>query len=442
MQSLELRAEGSKNKKSKKRISCLLLSCTLLVNLFSVVAYPQAPNQSLSLAELIEEAKKNNPEILAAKKRYEASQARIPQAKSLDNPTLGINFERIPRSTFQVNNTMPDDRMLSVQQMFPFFGKLPLKGKIALVESQMAASEYKDKELEINNALKNAYFDLFMNYKEIELNKQSLELLKAIAGIAEAKYSVGDMPQEDVFKIQLEIAKLTTIIANLEQENKAKQTRINTLLSREPESSLGIPELSEDVSFKEDVKSLYKLTLLNRPELIIFSYAIEKNKYARDLAKRSFFPDMMAALTQRGIASGMYGPWDMMLSFSLPLWFWTKQRYEIKEAIANLEEAQAAYQAMKNKAFQETKEIYTKIAIAKNKINLYKTNLVPVLENSIASSMAGFQSGRGDFMMLLDNQRMLIETKMEYYNVLVEYNMGLADLERIIGIGLKEVKKI
>ena len=441
MQSLGLRAKSSKNKKIKKKISFLLLSCTLLVNYFSVAAYPQAPNQSLGLAALIKEAKSNNPEILAAKKRYEASQARIPQAKSLDNPTLGINFERIPRSTFQVNNTMPDDRMLSLQQMFPFFGKLPLKGKIALVESQMAASEYKDKELEINNALKNAYFDLFMNYKEIELNKQSLELLKAIARIAEAKYSIGDMPQEDIFKIQLEIAKLTTTIANLEQENKAKQARINALLNREPENSLGIPELSEDVSFKEDVKSLYKLTLLNRPELIIFSYAIEKNKYARDLAKRSFFPDMMAALTQRGIASGMYGPWDMMLSFSLPLWFWTKQRYEIKEAIANLEEAKAAYQAMKNKAFQETKDLYARIEIAKNKISLCKTNLIPVLENAIASSMASFESGKGDFMMLLDNQRILIEARMDYYKSLVEYNMNVADLERTVGIDLKEVKQ-
>ena len=442
MQSLELRTKNSEAVKVRKKVGFGFLACSMLVNSFSIFAYSQGDAHLLDLSELIAEARERNPEILAAKKRYEASKARIPQAKSLDDPILTFEFEKIPRSTFQLNNTMPDDRMLSVQQMFPFLGKLPLKGKIALVESQMFAAEYKDRELEVIKSVKNAYYDLFINYKEIELSKQSLVFLEAIANISVSKYTVGDMAQEDVFKIQLEIARLTSDIANLEQENKAKQALLTALLHREPESPLGIPYLSEDLSFEGDSKQLYQLTLLNQPDLIIASYAVEKNKYAKSLAKRSFFPDLMAALTQRGIASGMYGPWDLMLAFSLPLWFWTKQRYEVKEAIANVEEAEAAYEAMKDKAFAHTKEMYTKIEIAKNKVHLYKANVLPLLENSLASSMAAFQSGMGDFMMLLDTQRMLLETKMEYYEALVEYNMNVAELERAIGVGLKEVKKL
>ena len=103
------------------------------------------------MRQLLKEASQNNPDILAAKKRWEASLARVPQAKSLDNPTIGLTFEKIPRGTLKLDKTMSEDRMLSITQMFPFFGKLPLKGKMALVESQMAASEYKNKELEVIN---------------------------------------------------------------------------------------------------------------------------------------------------------------------------------------------------------------------------------------------------------------------------------------------------
>mgnify|MGYP001561897017 CR=1 FL=1 len=413
----------------------------IIINSFIFNAIPLHAANPPSLGLLIEEAKKNNPEILAARKRWEASQARVPQAKSLDNPSIGLTFEKIPRGTLKLNKTMPEDRMLSITQMFPFFGKLSLKGKVALVESQMAASEYKQKELEVISAVKNAYYDLFMNDKETELNEQSLTLLKSIAKTAEAKYAVGKISQEELFRLNLEIASLNNVIINLQEERKAKETRINTLLNREPEVSLGSLELSEEVSFNQNIKSLYQSTLLNQPELIIFSYAVEKNKYAKSLAKRSFFPDLMAGLIQRGITSGSIGPWDLMLSFSVPFWFWTKQRYEVKEAIANLEEAEAAYKAMQNKAFAETKDLATRIEIAKNKINLYKTNLMPILESSISSSLAGFASGKGDFILLLDNQRMLIETKMSYYQALVEYNMNLADLERTVGIDLREVKK-
>jgi len=398
--------------------------------------------QPISLKPLIEEAKKNNPEILAARKRYEAAKARIPQAKSLDDPTLGFTFEKAPGSPFRLNKTMSEDRMLSISQMLPWFGKLPLKGKIALMETQMSASELKNKELNIINEAKNAYYDLFMNYKETELREEGLGFLESIAKIAEAKYVVGEVAQEDVFKINLEIAKLSNDIANLKQEKLAKETRLNSLLNRDPESALGIPYLEEDaVSFNKDIALLYKLTLENQPELLIFSYAIEKNRYAKSLAKKSFFPDLMAGVVMRGLTTGSIGPWDLMLAFTVPLWFWTKQRYEVKEAIANLKEAEAAYQAMKNKALAETKDLATKVEIARNKIKLYKNNQIPILESSIGASLSSYRSGKGDIMMLLDSERMLIETKMDYYRALVEYNMNLADLEKNVGVDLYEVRK-
>jgi outer membrane protein TolC len=395
----------------------------------------------LSLEPLLKEARENNPDILASKKRWEAAKARIPQAKSLEDPSVGFAFEKIPRGTLKLNKTISEDRMLSINQAIPFFGKLSLKGKIALVESQMFAAEYKQKELAVINAVKNAYYDLFMNNKETQLNEQSLTLLKSITKAAEVKYTVGEMTQEELFKLNLELARLSNIIINLREERKVKEARLNTLLNRDPEATLGMPDLAEEAYFNQEIRSLYQATLLNQPELIIFSYAIEKNRYAKSLAKRSFFPDMMTGIVQRGITTGTIGPWDLMLSFTVPLWSWTKQRYEVKEAIANLEEAEAAYKAMQNKAFSETKDLAARIEIAKNRINLYKTNLIPILDSSLASSLAAFSLGKGDFMLLLDNQRSLIETKMEYYKALVEYNMNLADLERRVGIDLREVKK-
>jgi cobalt-zinc-cadmium efflux system outer membrane protein len=394
----------------------------------------------LSLEPLIKEAQKNNPQILSAKKRYEAAKARIPQSKSLEDPVIGLTFEKIPRGTIKIDKTMSDDRMLSITQALPFFGTLSLKGKIALVESQMFAAEIKDNELEIIKQVKNAYYDLFMNYKEIELTQENLEFLKGVAKIAEARYSLGEIQQEEILKVTLEIANLATRIQNLKEEQAAMITRMNTLLNRDPETVLGEPKLAEEMLPGIDMKLLYKLTLVNNPELLVFSYAIEKNKYAKSLAKRSIFSEIMSGIVQRGITAGTIGPWDLMLSFTLPLWFWTKQRYQIKEAIANAEEAEAVYQAMKNKALAETKDLATKVETAKNRISLYKNNLMPILEASIKSSLAGLRSGDTDFMLLLDNERMLLETRMNYYQALVEYNKNLADLEQQVGLNLSEVK--
>lgn len=408
---------------------------TGVVCLTQVIAYS---SDILSLEPLIEEARNHNPDILAARKRWEASRARIPLSKSLEDPNMAVTFERIPRGTLKLDRTMPDDRMLALSQFFPLFGKLSLKGKIAVVESQMFAAEYKAKELQVINQVRNAYYDLFMNYKERVLMQESLILLEGIAKVAESKYSVGAFSQEEVYKIHLEVARLANTVKNLELELSSKQTRLNTVLNRDPESSFGIPQLSEDVNFSADIKSLYQLTVMNQPELLIFSLAVEKNRHAKSLAKKSFFPDLMASVVQRGITSGALGPWDLMLSFNVPFWFWTKQKYEVKEAIASLEEAEAAHKAMQNKLFAEVKDLAVKIEIAKNKIALSKNSLLPIVQSSLEVSLAAFRSGKGDFMALLDNQRMFIETKLQYYKALVEYDMNMADLERQVGGSLSE----
>jgi len=419
-----------------KRVFIIFLAAIFIFN--AGLIYSVEP---LDLEALIKEAQKNNPEILAAKSRYEAAKARIPQAKSLEDPVVGLTFEKTRGSPFQLNKTASEDRMFSINQAIPSFGKLSLKGKIALVESQMIAGEYKNKELQIINQVKRVYYDLFMNYKEAELNTASLVFLKETAENAESKYTVGDIQQEDLFKINLEIARLSNDIANLKQERNSIETRLNALLNRKPDALMGVPELREDFSPTLDSDSLYRLALENQPELLIFSYAIEKNKYAKSLAKRSFLPDIITGVVMRGITTGTIGPWDLMLAFSVPLWFWTKQRYEVKEAIANLEEAQAAYLAMKNRAIAEVKELATKVKIAQNKINLYKDTQIPLLKGSIEVSRSAYLSGKGNIMMLLDSERMLVEAKMDYYRSLVEYHINLADLERTVGVDLSEVRK-
>ena len=418
-----------------KRFSVIFLAAALLFT--EALSYP---SETLSLDSLVKEAKEKNPEILAAKNRWDAALVRVPMAKSLDAPTVGVSFWKIP-STLNVFKAPNDEHMLTISQFLPLFGKLSLQGKIALAESQIFAAEYKNKELEIVNNVRNAYYDLFMNYKEIELNEQNLSLLKSVAGISEAKYITGKTTQEDLFKIDLEIATLSNKIASLKLEQAAKKARVNSLLSRDPESPLGAPELREDVVFNADMTSLYKFTLENQPELLTFSYAIERNKHAKALAEKNRLPDLLAGITLRGIGTGSFGLWDLMLAFTVPFWFWSKQKYEVKEAISNLEEAKAAYEAMKNKSLLETKNLFTDIEISKNKIDLNKNNLIPMLESSINSSVANFSSGRGDLMALLDSERMLIETKMDYYRVLVKYNTDVADLEKATGTEFTGVQK-
>lgn len=80
----------------------------------------------LNLQDLIDEALKNNHEILLYESRIATSRYKIPQAKSLPDPMFmfGYQNEGYRRYTY---GDMPDAQwMFSASQAFPFPGKLSL----------------------------------------------------------------------------------------------------------------------------------------------------------------------------------------------------------------------------------------------------------------------------------------------------------------------------
>ncbi len=73
---------------------------------------------------LIDEAIKNNPSLKAAGNKIDAAKASVRYAKSLDPPQIAVEFYNSPIASFP--NPFKDQMEYdySIQQMFPFPGKL------------------------------------------------------------------------------------------------------------------------------------------------------------------------------------------------------------------------------------------------------------------------------------------------------------------------------
>ena len=84
-----------------KKIFVLFLAGVFLIE--SSILYSA---ETLFLDSLIKEAKEKNPEILAAKKNWESSLARVPQAKSLEDPTIGVKFEKMKGGPLKFDKAM------------------------------------------------------------------------------------------------------------------------------------------------------------------------------------------------------------------------------------------------------------------------------------------------------------------------------------------------
>src|SRR3989304_8396765 len=117
------------------------LRLIFLVTLFLFLTV-EAPAEELTLQNLIEEALKNNHEVLMAGSRWKTSTFKVPQAKSLPDPMLMFGYQNEGFRKYTYGKSEDAEWMFSASQMFPFPGKRSLRGEMVSKESESLKESY------------------------------------------------------------------------------------------------------------------------------------------------------------------------------------------------------------------------------------------------------------------------------------------------------------
>ena len=67
---------------------------------------------------------------------------------------------------------------------------------------------------------------------------------------------------------------------------------------------------------------------------------------------------------------------------------------------------------------------------------LLRTSILPQSDQTLAVSRVAYQADQGDFLVLIDNQRVLLDVQLAYSRALSDLEQARADLERAVGADL------
>lgn len=389
---------------------------------------------AVSLPQLLIEARKSNPDLLAAHKRWEATLARVPQAKGLPAPRIGIEFEEIPRGTFKVNQAT---LMYQLIQSLPFPGKLSMRQKVAIKEAQMAGASFKKAEWDLITDLKKAYYDLILIDRQKEYEEQLLLWLRQAQASAKARYVSGAASYVELLRMESEVLEVSNEISVLGHRRQALEAHINHLTNRPAETPVGKPAPLTLIEVPSNPEELLAQAREHQPELLLFQFSLERAEAALKLSKRELLPDLETMVELRDPAMGPIGPWDLTLALVLPFWFWTKEKYGVKAALYDKDSAQAAYQGMLNEISRRIHENWHGAKAAFETASLYREGLIPKGQQAVGSALAAYQTGKGSFMELLDALRVLNERQRLYEEQLVMLEEAVVSLEQSVGIPLR-----
>lgn len=396
----------------------------------------QPPQKTLALPELIQEALAKNPEIQAARKQWEAASKRVLQARSLDDPTLQVQWWNAPQ-TF--NFGQAENTIIGLSQKFPFPGKLALKGQVASRSAEMTEQALRAKERDLIARVKQAYYDLFLAHKAIQIHHEQIDLLKQFFEIANAKFRVGKGSQVDVLKAQVELSALYQQLPVLEQRRDTAGAKLNTLRDRDPRFPLEVPQGPREGRFDKDLEELYQIAVNDRPELKAGELAIQRNERSRALARREYLPDFNVAFQRFQNFQARDG-FGAVMSINMPFAFWTKPKYDaaVQEAAAAVAAARADLHTMENLTRFQIRDLLARVRASWEVAVLYRTTVLPQAEQSVEAARAGYRTGKTDFLNLIDAERALREFQLAYHRALVEREHRLAELEQVVGADLRE----
>jgi cobalt-zinc-cadmium efflux system outer membrane protein len=413
-----------------------LLSIIFLAAFSGTTAFA---NEVVSLESLVKETLEQNPEIKAARARWEASTKRPSQEGSLPDPTVGVGWRNVSFDRITLNEQPMSMVLFSFEQAFPFPGKLSLKEKIATDEAKAQEQMYEATLRRIMADLKEAYYKWFLVDKSIEITGEDKDLLEKFEKIAEAKYAVGEGIQQDVLKAQVEVSRFIEQLDLLNEQKGIAEAKLRSILNREADSPLGSPEEVKKSPFALSIEDIYKLTKDNAPLLKAREKIIKKEEKAFKLAKKEYLPDFVLGAgpgVMGMLGGGTQGVWEARLGVKVPLYFWRKQKFGVEEALAELKAAEEDHTSTKQDLFFNVKDQFLVAKTSENLLNLYEEGIIPQATSSLESAIAGYQVGNIDFLTLLDNLLALFNFELTYYTYLTNYQTALARIEEIIDMDL------
>jgi outer membrane protein TolC len=403
----------------------------------TVVPSQSANGQVLTLDELVAEALEKNPEILAARRKFDAATKRPSQLGTLPEPKFSFTNFGVGHPASALNGSDFAYVGIGVSQEFPFPGKLSLLKQVAKKEADSERQMVLETELRVVSRLKQAYYDLYYSHKAIEIVEKNRELLDRFTKIAEAKYRVGSGIQQDVLKAQVEISTLMQRLEMLGQQKASLSAFINSFLDRPVSTELGNPAQVNKSELNRTLEELLRLAQENAPRIRSRQELLDSGTFALNLARKEYMPHFGGSFQYQKTGS-LYPDYYMAtLEVKVPLYFWRKQRLGVEEAATRLVEMRHEYRMSSQEISFGVKDQFLMAKTSERLLAMYEQGVIPQAAASLESALAGYQTGKVDFLTLINNLTVLLNFEMDYYRELSNQQKAVARLEEFVGVELQ-----
>lgn len=385
--------------------------------------------EELNLEDVLAVADAMNPELGAAKKGIDISNALAHDAALYPNPFIGSTLEDYNRTA----GFGESKRTIRAGIPIVIGGRIGAKVAAAETERDIAVLDFLWKRREILTDAKKAFYEILAARQRREIAQQSLEFAKQFHELTEERFKLQTIPEMEYLKAAVNLAKAEIDLKTADKELAITTKRLQTLLG------------DTDFKFKGQLSEKFVQPGFDalRGELSGTQPLLERATKQRELAEREIellkserlsdieFEAAVGRENDDGIIEG---------GIVIPLPLINRNQAKIAAAECRRQQAALQIQATRNQLVAALAEAYGNFTNAQDRVTTYAGSILPKAQTALEQTNEGYRQGKFSQLDVLDAQRTLADARSAHLAALLDLNSSAAELEKIAGSRVEATK--
>ena len=392
--------------------------------------------QGPGLPDLLGYAYRASPMIQSARSQWKATVEKYRVDTGYPDPQVMLEGMYLTETLGE--NAKPDEWTARLTQMIPLPGRLGKAGEVTKAEARVARLKLDQAVRDVTTQIRESYQELLYVRDAKGIASENRRLLEQLRKVGETSYAQNRAALVDVVKAQSQSAQLQYDALLLDQLERTEKTRMNSLLSREPDAEIGPLRDEPALPVAYALDEIFRLSETHREEIRMAQAEIEKARAMEDLARYETLPELELGLSynkrdlgnQAGIQAG----------FTLPLW-WGKNAGRKERARSEAEGARAMRTSQVNDARAMIRDTYFRLQNSERLLRLYRDELLPQAARSLELAETWYRQGQGSFADYVEVEAVWYNFRLALARANADYGKFLSRLEALAGRSLTEREK-
>jgi cobalt-zinc-cadmium efflux system outer membrane protein len=301
------------------------------------------------------------------------------------------------------------------------------------------SAQLAQQELEIEETVRLAYYELWFADRAIEITEQNREIAVELIKIAEARNAAGGSGQ-DVLRAQLQVDSLDERLIGLRRQKAVTQADLASLIQQP--AMVGIEPVDEInvLGIPDQLDALFAAAQQCSPRLNEQRWMVSRDRQKQQLACLNRYPDFVfgagwQTITESDAVSAIANGHDnvnFMVGLTLPIW---KNRIDasIREASAEVTASSRELNAARDDTFRQIRRLTEQAYAADEQLRLYNNRILPRARKALQLSSADYRGRRVDFGEVTDGFTELLMFELQVARAQATLAGTVAQVQRVVG---------